>query len=68
MLASEDSTTVTVNGQTMARVPSVIIMSDGAATYSADSTQWWNPSNNGNDGPGSRSYYGNGMKAMMTAA
>ena len=68
MLASEDSTTVTVNGQTMARVPSVIIMSDGAATYSSDSTQWWNPSNNGNDGPGSRSYYGNGMKAMMTAA
>lgn len=68
MLASESNTTVTVGGQEMKRVPSVIVMADGAATYSSDSTQWWNPSNNSNDGPGSRAYYGNGMKAMMTAS
>ena len=42
MLASESNTTVTVGGQEMKRVPSVIVMADGAATYSSDSTQWWN--------------------------
>ena len=68
MLASEGDTTVTVSGQEMQRVPSVIVMADGAATYSSDSQQWWSPENNGDDGPGSRSYYGNGMKAMMTAS
>ena len=68
MLASESDTTVTVGGQEMQRVPSVIVMADGAATYSSDSSQWWSPANNNNDGPGSRAYYGNGMKAMMTAS
>lgn len=68
MLASESDTTVTVGGQEMQRVPSVIVMADGAATYSSSSAQWWSPSNNNGDGPGSDSYYGNGMKAMMTAS
>lgn len=68
ILASEETTTTTVGSQEVKRVPSVVIMSDGAATYSSDSISWWNPSNNDNDGPGSDSYYGNGMKAMMTAA
>lgn len=69
MLASEENTTVTLTGgQEVSRVPSVIVMADGAATYSSDSREWWNPSNNNDDGPGSRAYYGNGMKAMMTAA
>lgn len=68
MLASESDTTVTVGGQEMQRVPSVIVMADGAATYSSGSSQWWSPANNNNDGPGSRAYYGNGMKAMMTAS
>lgn len=68
MLATEEDTTVVVNGQELQRYPSVVLLSDGAPTYSSSSTEWWNPSNNYNDGPGSGSYYGNGMKALMTGA
>lgn len=68
MLATEDNTSATVGGEEMQRVPSVIVMADGAATYSSDSAQWWSPNNNNGDGPGDDSYYGNGMKAMMTAS
>lgn len=68
ILASESSTTATVGGQEVNRVPSVVLMSDGAATYSSSSTSWWAPNNNDDDGPGNDSFYGNGMKAMMTAA
>lgn len=69
MLATEADTTVTLEGgQEVSRVPSVIVMADGAATFSSDSSSWWSPSNNNNDGPGNGAYYGNGMKAMMTAA
>ncbi len=68
MLATEESTTVEVNGQTLQRYPSVVLLSDGAPTYSSSSTEWWNPANNYSDGPGSGSYYGNGMKTLMTGA
>lgn len=69
MLATEADTTVTLaGGQEVNRVPSVIVMADGAATYSSNSSAWWSPSNNNNNGPGGDAYYGNGMKAMMTAA
>lgn len=68
ILATEDETTATVGNQEVSRVPAVILLSDGAATYSSSSENWWEPDNNGNDGPGSSTYAGNGMKAMMTAA
>ncbi len=68
ILASEKNTTVTINDKVVKRVPSVIVLSDGAPTYSSDSTSWWAPSDNHNDGPGSGSYAGNGMKAIMTGA
>ena len=69
MLATEADTTVTLaGGQEVNRVPSVIVMADGFATFSSDSSAWWSPSNNDNNGPGDDAYYGNGMKAMMTAA
>lgn len=68
LLASTDSTTATINGQQVNRVPSVILLSDGQATFSSDSKSWWAPENNDNDGDGSSSYAGNGMKLMMTAA
>lgn len=68
ILATETATTATAGSQVVSRVPSVVLMSDGAATFSSDSISWWNPVNNSDDGPGSDAYYGNGMKAMMTAA
>lgn len=68
MLATEASTTATINGATVQRVPSLVLLSDGSPTYSSSSSSWWAPANNDNDGPGSGSYYGNGMKALMTGA
>lgn len=68
LLASTNSTTVSINGQQVNRVPSVILLSDGQATFSSDSTSWWAPANNYNDGQGNGAYAGNGMKLMMTAA
>ena len=68
LLAQTDSTAISINGQQVNRVPSVILLSDGQATFSSDSTSWWAPANNDNDGPGNGAYAGNGMKLMMTAA
>lgn len=67
-LATAEETTVEINGQTVNRVPRVVLLSDGAATFSSSSRSWWAPDNNSNNGPGGSSYYGNGMKAMLTAS
>ena len=68
LLATETSTTVDIDGKTYQRVPAVVLLSDGAATYSSSSREWWQPDNNNSDGPGNGSYAGNGMKLMMTAS
>jgi len=77
ILATEASTTADVNGQSIQRIPSVVLLSDGASTYSSGSygsgwssydSNWWAPNNNNNDGPGGSPYYGNGFKALMTGA
>lgn len=67
LLADATSTTAVIDGKEVTRVPSVILLSDGAPTYSSSSTSWWTPNNN-TQGPGSGSYYGNGMLAMMMGA
>ncbi len=73
VLASAQDTTADINGSSVKRVPSVILLSDGAPTYSSgdanyNTSNWWEPLNNKNDGPGSSPYYGNGFKALMTGA
>ena len=65
ILANETVTTANINGETVQRVPSVILLSDGSPTYSSNSASWWAPSDNYNDGPGSAPYAGNGMKAIL---
>lgn len=67
ILVSNDDTTVEINGTQVNRVPAVILLSDGAATYSSSARNWWEPSNDNRQGPGGSSYYGNGMLAMATA-
>lgn len=67
VLASATSTTANINGSNVTRVPSVILLSDGAPTYSSESDDWWAPSNT-NRGSGSSAYAGNGMSAIMTGA
>ena len=68
VLAEEDVTTADINGETVQRVPSVILLSDGSPTYSSNSSSWWAPSDNNNDGPGSAPYAGNGMKAILVGS
>lgn len=67
ILATETDTTVERGGREINRVPAVIMLSDGAATYSSSSSDWWAPDGN-TQGPGSGSYYGNGMLAMANAS
>lgn len=67
ILANNTDTTVGINGTEVNRVPAVILLSDGAATYSSSTQNWWEPSNDNRQGPGGSSYYGNGMLAMATA-
>ncbi len=77
VLAEESSITADINGSAVQRIPSVVLLSDGAPTYSSGDygdrfsptpSNWWAPNNNRNDGPGGGSYYGNGFKALMTGA
>ncbi len=75
ILATETDVVADVNGSKIQRVPSVVLLSDGAPTRSdantgsgSNATYWWNPVNNGNAGDGNTPYAGNGMKALMTGA
>ncbi len=68
LLSTAASTSASIDGREVKRIPSVILLSDGAPTYSSDSKSWWTPSNNNNQGPGNSPYAGNGIKAMMTAS
>ncbi len=73
ILAAEASVAADVDGQSVPRVPSVVLLSDGAPTYSSgnswsETSNWWAPLNNDNNGPGGSAYYGNGFKALMTGA
>ena len=68
ILAEENVTTANISGETVQRVPSVIMLSDGSPTYSSNSGSWWAPSDNYNDGPGSAPYAGNGMKAILVGS
>ncbi len=68
LLTEEEDTTVEINGESIQRVPSVIILSDGSPTYSSSSNSWWAPSANNNNGPGNNAYAGNGMKTILVGA
>ncbi len=68
MLNNVTETTANINGSVVPRSPSLILLSDGAPTYSSNSNNWWAPSNNNADGPGNTAYVGNGLKALMTGA
>lgn len=64
--------TVTVNGMEVQRVPAVVLLSDGAPSYSSASDDWWAPDPDdgllSTGGSNNDYYYGNGMKAMMVGA
>lgn len=45
MLAEAEDTTITVNGQSITRMPFLVIMSDGQPSYAVDDTKWYAPDN-----------------------
>lgn len=49
------------------RMPILVVLSDGAATYSEEDMEWWN-ANGDRQGPGGVAYAGNGFLAVLTAA
>lgn len=69
----QNTTTVTaeVNGETVTRMPFIIILSDGNPTYSSTAENWYSASSiasAGEQGPGNDAYSGNSYLAVMTAA
>lgn len=68
LLMQETSVTANINGATIQRVPSIILLSDGSPTYSSSSSAWWAPQANDDNGPGSAPYAGNGMKAILVGS
>ena len=73
MLAEAASTTAEINGQTVPRIPNLILMSDGApTTFSAAATgdEWWNGLTNTPIGSGDNNtpHSGNGFMPLLTAA
>ncbi|MBQ8803956.1 MAG: VWA domain-containing protein [Tyzzerella sp.] len=54
------------------RIPALVLLSDGAPSYSSATNNWWEPDpDDGTLSTGARNndyYYGNGMKAMMVGA
>lgn len=69
-LLTQCTTTETIDGTEVKRVPAVIHLSDGNPTVSSDSQTWWAPDNNSNNGNGVVRWpsAGNSMKALMTAS
>ena len=68
MLTNAASTTVQVNGKNITRMPFLVVLSDGAPTYSSSSETWHNPSMSSQQGPGGSYYSGNGFLTALTAA
>lgn len=73
MLAETTSTTVEIDGQTVPRIPNLILMSDGApTTFSSAATgdEWWNGLTNTPIGTGDNNtpHSGNGFMPLVTAA
>lgn len=68
LLSEAEDTTVTLeNGQTVVRLPFLIILSDGAPTYSSTSENWKLPGT-AVQGDGNNAYVGNGFLAALTAS
>ena len=71
LLNATNTTVVTEDGQTINRIPFMVILSDGAPTFSGKHTTWYDPvfSDNYNEnGNGQSSYAGNGFLPALTAA
>lgn len=67
-LLNVSDTSVTVEGQTVKRMPFLIVVSDGAPTMSSASQTWWQPESLHYQGDLGNPYAGNGFLPALTAA
>ena len=70
MLMAADDLTVTYGDRTVTRIPVLVVLSDGAPTFSSDAEDWTNPTG-GENGRGHSDRGddpGEGFLAMLTAA
>ena len=73
MLMDATDTTVQIDGKNVTRMPFLVVLSDGAPTYSSytsngSDTKWYDPNMTNEHGPGDSFYVGNGFLAALTAA
>lgn len=68
MLATEEDTTVEINGKNVQRVPSVVLLSDGAPTIGSTHATWWDLSSDNTDYSYDEERPLYGMQALMTAS
>lgn len=73
MLTNAASTTVQIDGKSVSRMPFLVVLSDGAPTYSSYTsngrdTNWYDPNMTNEHGDGNNPYAGNGFLAALTAA
>ena len=71
MNVSAADTKVMVKEEQVTRMPFIVVLSDGAPTYSSIAADWYDSAtiaSAGQQGPGSAPYAGNGFLAAMTAA
>lgn len=67
-VAQEDTYVTDANGNKITRIPFIIVLSDGAPTFSSSAETWYTPSFSSQNGDGNSAYTGNGFLAAMTAA
>ena len=68
MLAEEESTSVTIGGTNVPRVPSVILLTDGEPSIASTEGNWWNLSKDNSQPMNTEPRVIYGMKALMTAS
>lgn len=68
LTASTNSPTVTIDDEVVTRMPFIVLLSDGAPTFSASNEDWTNPSMDNQQGNGSDAFAGNGFLPALTAA
>lgn len=69
MLATEDSTTVMIDGKAVTRIPAMILLSDGQPSNASSYSTWWNiNSDTAKMTPARSNESVYGMKALMTGA
>ena len=67
-VAQNDTYITDAHGNKITRIPFIVLLSDGAPTFSSTSEKWYEPGLSFQNGNGSSNYTGNGFLPALTAA